>query len=69
MKPVAVLRTHLWRGPPGPEGDFGQRSQRGTEALSPTACKVLNLGNNHVGFGADPSPAEPSDKTPALTDT
>lgn len=64
MKQVAILWSHLCRGPPGTEGDFWQMSQRGTEA-----CKVLNLAHNHVSFGVDPSPVEPSDKTPALTDT
>ena len=32
-------------------------NQRGTKALSPTACKVLNLANNHVSaFGNGSSP-------------
>lgn len=61
---LPILWSHLCRGPPGTEGDFWQMSQRGTEA-----CKVLNLAHNHLSFGVDPSPVEPSDKTPALTDT
>ena len=29
-------------------GRLSANSQQGTEALSPTACEELNLGNNHV---------------------
>lgn len=37
--------------------------------LSPTAGKVLTLANNHVSLEVEPSPVEPSEKTPALADT
>lgn len=40
-----------------------------TEALSPAALEELNPTNSHVHLQGDPSPLNPSNKTPTLADT
>ena len=51
------------------ESIFKSRFRTKPAFLSPIAGKVLTLANNHVSLEVDPSPLEPSDKTPALADT
>ena len=46
------------------------KSQQGTEALSPTAHEELNLANNQgSASGIRSCPTRPSDETKALADT